>query len=71
MSPRSHPVSVVSSWADSKLLRLENRAGLCVSLLPNGAIGSIEHRGILVNQFADVVRSLVDFEQLHVLAADD
>ena len=55
MPSRSYPVSVISSWTDSKLLRLENRAGLRINLLPNGAIGSIEHAGILVNQFRGIL----------------
>lgn len=38
------------AWTDAGLLCLENRAGLRAHLLPNGAIGAIEHDGILINQ---------------------
>ncbi len=50
MPPHPPRTFRVPSWANSKLLCLENRAGLRVHLLPNGAIGAIEHDGILVNQ---------------------
>lgn len=48
--PTSSSTLPFPAWEDSGLLRLENRAGLHFRLLPNGAIGSIEHNGVLINQ---------------------
>jgi len=50
MSSRSPAAWRFPAWDEAGVIRLENRSGLRFSLLPNGAIGSIEHDGMLINQ---------------------